>query len=257
MKNLSNQKIVTIAVIASALMCTYAASAANIGYVAGLSGGALDQSFDNGWSARLTSQGHTVTPIDQNTPASTPSLAGFDLFIVSSDVGGSAFLAGVGRDQPKPMLMYEPALYNNIFGASGSTDAINGVVTISDSLHPLAAGLSGTVTIYNGSGNAANFNPGALASGAQYIATADVNSVTRGVFVVLEANASGDAGQTWPALRMGLPAFANWDPSLVTADGWKLLDGAVNYALTPVPEPSSLALIGLGFAAFLARRKGD
>jgi hypothetical protein len=52
---------------------------------------------------------------------------------------------------------------------------------------------------------------------------------------------------------MALPCYDDWDPALVTADGWKLLDGAVAYAL--VPEPSSFALLGLGMAVFLARRQ--
>jgi len=27
-------------------------------------------------------------------------------------------------------------------------------------------------------------------------------------------------------------SLADWDPNLVTIDGWKIIDGAVNYALT-------------------------
>ena len=38
-----------MAAVASAFTLTYAASAANIGFVAGLTGGALDKPFDIGW----------------------------------------------------------------------------------------------------------------------------------------------------------------------------------------------------------------
>jgi hypothetical protein len=73
------------------------------------------------------------------------------------------------------------------------------------------------------------------------------------VFALLPANTPGEGGQSWPALRMSVPVYGNWDPNSVTPDGWNLLDNAVNYAL--IPEPSAVALLGLGMASFLARRQ--
>jgi hypothetical protein len=256
MKNTDINRVLAMAAVASAFTLTYAANAANIGYVAGLNGGALDKPFDLGWSARLTLQGHTVTPIDQTTPASSPSLAGIDLFIVSSDVGSGTYLGGVGINQPKPILTYEYGVYDDIFGAGGNgastLNLINGL-SISDSSHPLAAGLSGDVTIYNGTASMSTFTASSVSSGTQLIALNTANPA-QGIFAVLPAGAIGADGNTWSALRMTLPCYDTWaDVSQVTDDGWKLLDGAITYAL--VPEPSSFALFGLGMAFILARRQ--
>ena len=201
-------------------------------------------------------QGHTVTPIDQATLASDPSLAAIDLFIVSSDVGSGTYLGGVGINQPKPILAYEYGIYDDVFGVTGNGASTLNLVdglTISDSSHPLAAGLSGNVTIYNGTASMSVFNASSLPSGAQLIAVSAADS-TKGIFAVLPAGAAGAGGNTWSALRMALPCYDTWaDPSQVTVEGWRLLDNAVSYAL--VPEPSSFALLGLGMAFILARRQ--
>jgi hypothetical protein len=256
MKKSGIYKTITMAVVISAVTMTFAASAANIGFVAGLTSGALDKPFDLAWSARLTSQGYTVTPIDQTTAANSPTLAGIDLFIVSSDVASGTYLSGVGINQPKPILAYEYGIYDDIFGAAGNAASTLNLVdglTISNPSHPLAAGLSGNVTIYNGTASMSVFTASSVSSGTQIIAV-NAATPTQGIFAVLPADAVGNAGNTWSALRMALPCYDTWaDPALVTADGWKLLDNAVAYSL--IPEPSSFALIGLGLAALLARRR--
>lgn len=256
MKQSGVNKSRMMAAVISAFTLTYAASAANIGFVAGLTGGALDKPFDLAWAAHLTLQGHTVTAIDQGSAASSPSLAAIDLFIVSSDVSSGTYLGGVGINQPKPILAYEYGIYDDIFGATGngaSTLNLVAGMTISDPSHPLAAGLSGNVTIYDGTASISTFATASVSLGTQIIAV-NANSPTQGIFALLPAGAVGAGGNTWSALRMTLPCYDTWaDPSLVTTDGWKLLDGAVAYSL--VPEPSSLALVGLGMACFLARRQ--
>lgn len=244
-----------LAMVALALTFTYAASAASIGYVGGLTNGVLDDTFDLFWKARLETQGHTVTMIDQTTSASDPTLATMNLLIVSQDVGGATFRTGVGINQPMPMLLYEPALYTDFFGAgNGSSAGISGGVTIVNASHPLAAGLSGNVSLYTGAENTSRFNVSEVSPGTTVIAQM-VSTPTFGVLAVLDAGALGGPTDniTWSHLRMAVPAHDSWDPALVTADGWNLLDGAITYAL--VPEPSSFALLGLGMAFFLARRK--
>ena len=241
-----------MAAVASAFTLTYAANAANIGYVVG-SDGIVDQTFDVGWGNRLTSLGHTVTVFPQNTVSSNPSLATMNLFIVSSDVASGTFLSGIGLNQPQPIITFEYGVYDEIFGAAnGTTAGAANNITILDASSPLAAGLSGNVSVYTGGGGGSRFTLSGVSTGTDVIASS-VADPTLGVFAVLEPGEIGGGGSTWSARRMAVPAYADWDPALVTADGWKLLDGAVAYAL--VPEPSSFALLGLGMAFFLARRQ--
>jgi hypothetical protein len=244
-----------LAMATSLLTFTYAASAASIGFVGGLTNGVLDDTFDLFWKARLETQGHTVTMIDQTTLSTDAVFGGLNLLIVSQDVGAGTFRSGVGINQPMPMLLYEPALYTDFFGAgNGSSAGVNGGVTIVNAAHPLAAGLSGNVSLYTGAENTSRFNVSEVSPGTTVIANM-VSTPDFGIFAVLEAGALGGPTDniTWPHLRMAVPAHDTWDPNLVTADGWKLLDGAVAYSL--VPEPSSLALLGLGVVFFLARRQ--
>ncbi len=253
MKKLNMKHAVTLAALVAA---TCGAGAANIGFVVG-SDGLIDKPFDIGWASRLTLQGHTVTPLAQNLTPGDPSLAGINLFIVSQDVGSGTYIGGIGINQPKPILTYEYGVYDDIFGASGngsSTGILTNGITITDSSHPLAAGLSGNVSIYTGeggNGTIGRFTVGSASSGTQLIAVS-ADAPTQAIFAVLPAGVAGNGGNTWPALRMTLPTYDAWDPAFVTADGWKLLDGAVAYAL--VPEPSTLGLLGLGMAFLFARR---
>ena len=239
-----------MAVVVSALTLTVAARAADIGYVVGSDNSG--QSFDNGWMARLGTLGHTVTQFPENTSATDPTLANMDLLIVSSDVGSGGFLSGIGLNQPQPILTFEYGLYDEIFGASnGTTGGAANDISILDATSPLAAGLSGNVSVYTGGGGGSRFALSEVSAGTHVIASS-VADPTLGVFAVLEPGAVGGGGSTWSALRMAVPGYANWDPALVTADGWKILDGAVAYAT--VPEPNIFALIGLGLAALWARR---
>ena len=181
------------------------------------------------------------------------------MFIVSQDVGSGTYITGVGINQPKPILAYEYGIYDDIFGATGngsSSGLLTNGITISNPSSPLAAGLSGNVSIYTGEGGNGTISKytgyTAGSTGTQLIAVS-ADSPDNNIFAVLPAGAAGSAGSTWPALRMTLPCYDSWDPAFVTADGWKLLDNAVAYSL--IPEPSSLALIGFGMAMFLVRRQ--
>jgi hypothetical protein len=251
MKNNLN-KVLAVAAVAAAFPWMYAASAANIGFVVG-SDGVIDKPFDTGWVTRLTSQGHTVTPFAQTTAASSPSLAAMNLFIISADVSSATVQGGVGLNQPQPYITYEYGIYDELFGgASGALAGGANNIVILNSASPLAAGLSGTVSVYTGTGDSSRVI-GPHGAGAQVIAESAIASGNDNLLVLEAGQQGGIVGTTWPSRRIAVPVYDTWDPALVTADGWKLLDAAVAYAI--VPEPSSVALLGLGLATLLARHR--
>lgn len=246
----------TLAAVASAFTLTYAASAADIGFVRNPANAIATDPFDQAWVSRLESQGHTLTVFSQADGAN-PAVTTMDLIIVSQDVASGTAWSNFGN-VTKPLLTYEPGIYDEIFGAAnGSRGGVNGGVTIVNAAHPLAAGLSGDVSIYTGTESTSAFDVSGVSSGTTVIAQM-VSTPNNGIFAVLEPGAIGGGGNSWPDLRMALPCWDAWNPANVTQDGWKLLDGAVVYALTPsaVPEPSTLALLGLGAVFLLARRQG-
>ena len=243
-----------MAALAVAFTLASAARAANIGYVVGTDN--LGQSFDIGWMARLTGQGHKVTQFPENTAANSPGLATMNLFIVSNDVGSGGYLSGIGLNQPQPIITFEFGLYDEIFGGAngGSTAGIANNITILNPSSPLGAGLSGNVSMYTGGGMGSRVNLTPLSAGTQLIASS-VADGTLAVFLNLPAGAQGGTGQAgttvWSAPRIGLPIYADWDPALVTDNGWKIIDRAVSVSL--VPEPGTSALIGIGIAALFMR----
>ena len=258
MKKSIVHRIITMAVVASAFTLTYAASAANIGFVK-VAANAMDP-FDQGWINRLASQGHAVTVFDQ-AAGGDPNVLNMNLVIISQDVASGTAWSNFGN-LARPILAYEYGIYDNIFSTStatagegnSSTLLANGINIMMPS-HPLAAGLSGSanVSIYSGAGASISYLPVSdNASGTQVIAVS-ADSPGSGLFLLLEAGATGENGQTWSALRIGVPVYDSWNPALITADGWRILDNCIAYAL--VPEPSSFALLGLGMTFFLARRQ--
>ena len=243
MKNIS--KLITGGVVAATMLAATVANAAEIGFVN--NNGTIDRPFDEGWINRLTDQGHNVTLWAQGTDAADPGLAAMDLFIVSSRVGSGDFIGGIGLYQSQSYITYEPAVYDEIFGASNGNGDGTQPLTIVDHTHYLAQAMNGTVNIYDGGGTVPFANLPA-SSGTTVIGTTG----GAGTLMTLEAGAQGGLG-TFPSLWIAVPVDDDWDPALVTEAGWKILDAAVAYAM--VPEPSSFALIGLGLAAFFARRR--
>jgi hypothetical protein len=152
-----------------------------------------------------------------------------------------------------------PTAYTD-FGNTGRSEvpaelqAPQDTIYIQNPSHPMAANLSGAVQVYN-TPYSVNFAiPGPE---AQVIATAIGGDTPQyPTLLVYEAGSQLWDGTVTPGRRIifflgqgdPVPDFAN-----LTADGVKLFDAAVAYA---IPEPSTLALLGLGsLAIFLRKRK--
>ena len=249
-------KLIGGSAVAAAMLFATAASALDIGFV--VADSEITKPFDTAWADRLVSQGYTVTPFADETPADDPGLASMNLFIVSSHVNSGDFLSGVGIDQLVSTITYEPALYDDVFGADSNPNrspANTLPLTIEEHTHFLAQAMNGDVALTTGDGTVPTA-VGALAPGTTVIGTTLYEGSPEASLMTLEVGALGGkegAERTFPALWIGVPVDDDWDPTTVTDAGWKILDAAVEYAL--VPEPSSFALIGLGLAAFFARRR--
>mgnify|MGYP003573449916 CR=1 FL=1 len=135
------------AVVATMMMAS-AASALDIGFV--VAGSEITTPLDTAWADRLVSQGYTVTPFADETPADDPGLAAMDLFIVSAHVNSGDFLSGVGIDQKVSSITYEPASYDDVFGADSNPNrspANELPLTIADHTHFLAQAMNATMYV--------------------------------------------------------------------------------------------------------------
>jgi hypothetical protein len=205
----------------------------------------ISQPFDAFWADRLESQGHTVKPVGADVPSSDPSLDDVDVFIVSNDANSQQAASGFGFDDPRPYILYESGLYDDTGISSLGERVMGNTLQIVDPAHPLAAGLSGPVTIYTGS-QQLTVTGQTLGPGTHVVATHN----GRPAIAVLEAGDVDIDGLPAPGQRIALFPHDGGDGILYTGDGLALLDAAVDYAL--VPEPSTLGLAAIGFLFAMA-----
>jgi hypothetical protein len=106
-----------------------------------------------------------------------------------------------------------------------------GSVVMTGSTHPLAAGLTGTVTVTSSSDTS---SWGIVNSNAFKIATIPGASSKAAIFAYEPGVAM--PGLVAPARRVGF-FLADQTASLLTASGWKLFDAAVRWAAAAFPQP--------------------
>jgi hypothetical protein len=224
-------------------------------YVDGVSGGLPTRAGDIPVRNRLISLGHTVTTINDSAGTAADTV-GKDLIVISSSVQSadmSAYAISFLSTAPLPILDYEPALFDELLmGASGNNIDAQSSVTITTPTHPLAAGFTGSVTVYNTPGMMAFGVPGTLGTDATVVATSDFGDPA--IFTYDKGKRLSDDLTVAAARRVGF-FFNEVGVPGANADGFKLFDTAVGYAL--VPEPACSTLLGiflLGFASRHARR---
>lgn len=195
--------------------------------------------------------GHTVTTLPDNTPGDVMLAAANEadlVLIVESVNSGSVGTKIVST--PTPILFYEAFLQDEFGLVDGSTrgvdpgtpdegdyGAIEGQTSISitDPEHPLAAGLEGVVQVYRFE---REINWGLkTAPEAEVVATLPGFS-DAAVIYLLRRGAERLDGTPSPGLRLSY--FIENDNgtgtvNLMTHYGLRLLDAAVNYALTTDP----------------------
>lgn len=170
----------------------------------------------------LIALGHSVVVSDQRV-AGAGDAAGKDLVIIAPD----ARRVGVHfRDVAVPVITMEVRLFSTMYltgrrGGFGNLDNQSQVIVTNPS-HPLAAGLSATVTTHSVPNRFYWGQPGAEA--IRVASSADPNKV---LIFAYESGASLASGKA-QARRI---AFYNGNGTSYTAEGWLLFRAAVEWSL--------------------------
>jgi hypothetical protein len=250
---------------------------------------------DSGYTSLLTGAGHSVTRFVTGDNADTlpafATLNTFDLVIIGRSVNSAHYQQANeatfwNTTVTAPLMdMSGYTLRNSRLGytTGGNMPDITAPVklTVSDVNHPIFAGISLDVgnTMVNDYAEIITFNSilqrgisvntDPLAGGGTLLAavSAGAPSAANGAMIA-EWNA-GATMATTPATTLGghrlvflsgsreADGISGETAGLIdlTADGRTMFLNAVTYMTTPVPEPASLSLIGLGAAALLLRKR--
>lgn len=180
---------------------------------------------------RLQALGFIVTEKTDRTYTAADA-AGMTLVFVAESVSSSRIGANL-KNIEVPVFYAEPFAMDDVQLASAAGGEVGAVpgneITIKDSTHPIAAGLSGDVAVYTGTGNNMNYANPTAASEAVIVAVAkdDPSKVT---IFAYEKGAKNVAGDPVPARQVFFYLFGVLEPANQTADGWKLFDAAVSWA---------------------------
>jgi hypothetical protein len=178
--------------------------------------------------ARLESSGFTVT-VKDGVAATAADATGKGIVIISSTVN-STDVNTKFRDVKVPVVTWEAWIYDDMkMTGTANTDygshANETRVQIAKATHPIAAGLSGTVTVNN---SPKEMSFGKPSTNADVIAHVPGDPVWALVFAYETGTAM--VGLKAPARRVGF--FARDESgSCFTTEGWKIFDAAVNWAL--------------------------
>lgn len=197
-----------------------------------------------------------VTLVDQGADAATTLAAAeaSDITVVSESVGSGAVGTEI-IDTTKPVIYYEPWVYDDLNWTDGTTandflettDSGNApgleTITILDPSHPLAGGLSGDVSVYinpadplsgpaAGSIGYARFGPSfPLHANPKVVATIPGAPEAATIFV-FEPGDLDRLGNEIPGLRIGIfPVGLTFEGLEFSADGLTLFNAALDYAL--------------------------
>ena len=208
-------------------------------------------------------QTYDVTYMQGEMAAGDGSSAdGFDAIIISSTLN-SGTVRGKYADTPLGLMNWEQALNRQAEGefnmsVGGATGNDQTEITIVDPTSPLAAGLSGTITVFD-SPSTTQWGTGDLGAGVNLVASS-VAGTEHAIFSADVGDALlGDGSPNNPAVAPGRRVM--WfiqDSSFdaLTPEGLMLFDAAVAYV---VPEPTAALsglLGGLVFLSMYRRRRG-
>lgn len=178
--------------------------------------------------ARLESMGYLVL-LKTGAESATSDAAGKNLVFISSTPASSS-IGTKFRDVAVPVLTWEAYLFDDLgmTGGVAGTDYLKlgsqSAISIINSSHPMAAGLSGLQTVYSTAGY---LEAGVVNSNAIKIATSSSDPSK----VVLFGYEKGAVmpGLAAPARRVGFFIYDN-EAANMTPQGWALFESAVKWA---------------------------
>ncbi len=188
-------------------------------------------SGDVPFKTSLENMGYVVTVKDQDVLVSSDT-NGKDVIIVSSSISSSRF-GTTFRDIAIPVVTWEEDIFEDLrFNATPEvtnnwmTDATETKVRMINSTHPLAAGYTGDVQVFQGN----NQMPWSkqMASGAIKIATTIFDSNKTSIFGFDKGGQM--VNMIAPARRVGL--FHNYYGTAHSTQGWNFFEAAVTWAVT-------------------------
>jgi len=174
---------------------------------------------------RLVSNGWQVTVADDGDPDT--AAAGKQLVLIS-DSAGSTALGTKYRTVNVPVVVWEYAVFDDLALTGTVQDTDFGKLPIDDQVviaaggHPLAGGLTGTVTVRSADQNVAWGKPSASAT----VAATHPQDATKATIFGYDTGATM-VGLTAPARRVG---FFLYGSTSITANGLTLFDAVVNWA---------------------------
>jgi uncharacterized repeat protein (TIGR01451 family) len=197
-------------------------------------GSATLNTGDSAVKSRLEALGYFVT-VKTGSAATTADANGKAAVLISSTVTPSS-VGTKFRTVAVPVVTWESGLYANM-GMTGTAAQDNGTVTkqtqvkITNAAHPLAAGLSGTVTVVSVSGTLDWGKPNANAA-----AVATVANDTTKILIFGYLPGAVMPGLTAPGRRVGLFLYDTTAASF-TSNGTALFGAAISWAtgLPPLP----------------------
>lgn len=191
-----------------------------------VSGGAGPAAADKPIQSLLVARGYSVTVVDDDAfdPGDTSGASGV---IVSSSVAPTK-IGGFLKSSTLPVVTWEPFIYPTLGltggGAARGESTSSAAISIVAPAHPIAAGLSGTVTVASA--------PSVQSFGLPGMSSTVVARGQAGFPVVFayESGAALAGGGVAPARRVGLFPSASTPPNLTPA-GQAIIAAGVTWAL--------------------------
>jgi hypothetical protein len=190
---------------------------------------------DSALKSRLELLGYTV--IVKDAVSALAADAGGKAAVVISETVLAGNVNTKFRDVAVPVVVSEAVVFDDMMmtGIVRGTDydylQSQTQVTIADASHPLAGGLTGTVTVMTA---ATSINWGAPGASAAKVSRAVDNPSLVTVFGY--ENGAAMVGMNAPARRVGF-FLTGHDIAGLTSNGWTLFDAAINWAVNKAVNP--------------------